>query len=37
VVNLDQRIVLILDPVELLTPAERGLLEAFQKNAQESQ
>ena len=33
VINLDraQRIVLVLDPSELLTPAERGRLDAFQK------
>jgi purine-binding chemotaxis protein CheW len=33
VINLEQsqRIVLVLDPAELLTPAERGRLDAFQK------
>ena len=36
VINLDrmQRIVLVLDPAELLTPAERGRLDAFQKAAE---
>jgi purine-binding chemotaxis protein CheW len=33
VINLEksQRIVLVLDPAELLTPAERGRLDAFQE------
>ena len=36
VINLDraQRIVLVLDPAELLTPAERGRLDAFRKAAE---
>ncbi len=35
VINLEetQRIVLVLDPSELLTPAERGRLDAFQKTS----
>jgi purine-binding chemotaxis protein CheW len=38
VVNLSesQRMVLVLDPAELLTPAERGRLDAFQKAGRES-
>jgi purine-binding chemotaxis protein CheW len=38
VINLEQsqRIVLVLDPSELLTPAERGRLDVFQKAARES-
>jgi purine-binding chemotaxis protein CheW len=38
VINLErsQRIVLVLDPSELLTPAERGRLDAFQKASRES-
>jgi purine-binding chemotaxis protein CheW len=34
VINLEksERIVLVLDPAELLTPAERGRLDAFQKS-----
>jgi purine-binding chemotaxis protein CheW len=37
VINLEQsqRIVLVLDPSELLTPAERGRLDAFQKATRE--
>ena len=36
VINLEQsqRMVLVLDPSELLTPAERGRLDAFQKSSQ---
>ena len=36
VINLEQagRIVLLLDPAELLTRAERGLLDAFQAKAE---
>jgi purine-binding chemotaxis protein CheW len=36
VINLEKagRIVLVLDPTELLTPAERRLLDAFQKAKQ---
>jgi purine-binding chemotaxis protein CheW len=35
VINLDEsrRLVLVLDPSELLTPAERGRLDAFEKAA----
>jgi purine-binding chemotaxis protein CheW len=35
VINLEaaRRIVLVLDPAELLTRAERGRLDAFQKSA----
>jgi purine-binding chemotaxis protein CheW len=38
VINLQQsgRIVLLLDPLELLTRAERGLLDAFQAENQQA-
>jgi purine-binding chemotaxis protein CheW len=38
VINLDrsQRIVLVLDPAELLTPAEQERLDAFQKAGREN-